>query len=1094
VDAGAPAEHELVERAVELAATLVEKASARETRGRRRRARRHQRMFDDPAGKAFTLALTDQLLRITDRARAARRFHALVREHGVPGFLGPLDRMAMWTGSRLATVAPRVVMPLVTWRIRREAHGVVLPADDPAFARHAARRAAQGIRLNVNLLGEAVLGEEEAERRAEAIARWLSRADVDYVSVKASAIASQLDVLAFDDSVERIAHRLRLLYRAAAGRTPPKFVNLDMEEYRDLHLTVAAFCRVLDEPEFHTLDAGIVLQAYLPDSCPVLAGLCDWATRRRAAAGGAIKVRIVKGANLAMEQVEAELRGWPQAPYPTKAEVDANAKQMLELALAPRHGDAVRVGIGSHNLFDVAWALVVRDARGAHDRVEIEMLEGMAPAQAMATRAAADGLLLYAPVTAPDDIEPAIAYLVRRLDENTAPENFLRSVYAIEPGNAIFARERERFAASVTARHGVALGPRRTQDRRLPPPPSDPDAEFVNEPDTDFTLPANREWIDDALRSWAIAPGGHEVPLADLDGVERAVQAAREASGRWRSTTTSERRVLLHRVADAVSGRRGQAIAVMAAEAGKTVNEGDIEVSETVDFARSYAASTRTFDDLAADGLTDAPYGVVVVAAPWNFPLAIPAGGVLAALAAGNTVILKPAPETVRTAALLVDLLWEAGVPHDVVQLLRTPDDTVGQRLITHEHVDLVVLTGAYATAQLFLDWKPDLRLFAETSGKNAIVVTATADQDAAIRDIVRSAFGHAGQKCSAASLTIVEAAVHDDPRFLRRLADAVRSLHVGPATDVRTTVGPLIRPPDGPLADALSRLEPGERWLVEPARVEGPGELWSPGVKLGVQPGSTFHVTECFGPVLGVMRAGDLEEAIRWQNAVPYGLTGGIHSLDPAEIETWLARVEVGNAYVNRHITGAIVRRQPFGGWKRSVVGPSAKAGGPNTVLTLGRWRAVSGVRDLATVEASIRHWWDVEFSRAHDPTGLRAEANVLRYRPLHGAVVLRVGADTPPDDVHVARYAASTAGVRCIVWPASESDASLARRLPELGVERLRLLSPASAELLRAAHQAEVTVDDAPVVPHGRIELLHWVREQSISQTNHRYGNLTP
>jgi RHH-type proline utilization regulon transcriptional repressor/proline dehydrogenase/delta 1-pyrroline-5-carboxylate dehydrogenase len=1093
VDAGARAEQELVERAVALAASLVADAAARETRGQRRRARRHERMFDDPVGKAFTLALTDQILRITDRRRAARRFHDLVRQHGVPGFLGPLDRFAMRSGSRLARLAPGVVMPLVTWRIRREAQGVVLPADDRAFARHAARRGAQGIRLNVNLLGEAILGEQEAERRAGAIIRWLSRTDVDYVSVKASAIASQLDVLAFDDSVERIAHRLRPLYRAAAAHTPAKFVNLDMEEYRDLHLTVAAFCRVLDEPEFHTLDAGIVLQAYLPDSCTVLAGLCDWAARRQAAGGGGIKVRIVKGANLAMEEVEAELRGWPQAPYTTKAEVDANAKRMLEVALEPRHAGAVRVGIGSHNLFDVAWALVVRDALGAHDRVEIEMLEGMAPAQAMATRVAAGGLLLYAPVTAPDDMEPAIAYLVRRLDENTAPENFLRAVYAIEPGNEVFARERERFAASVAARHVVPVGPRRTQDRRPPVPPRDPDADFVNEPDTDFTLAANREWIEGSLRTWSRPSRTQDVSLAGLDSVECAVEVAREASSRWRSTSTSARRALLHRVADAVSAGRGRAIAVMAAEAGKTVGEGDIEVSETVDFARWYAASIRALDELLADGLRCAPHGVVVVAAPWNFPLAIPAGGVLAALAAGNTVILKPAPETVRTAAVLVDLLREAGVPRDVVQLVRTPDDEVGQRLITHEHVDLVVLTGAYATAQLFLDWKPDLRLLAETSGKNAIVVTATADQDAAIRDIVRSAFGHAGQKCSAASLAIVEAAVHDDPRFLRRLADAVRSLRVGPATDVRSTVGPLIRPPDGPLADALTRLEPGERWLVEPARVAGPGELWSPGVKLGVQPGSPFHVTECFGPVLGVMRAADLSEAIGWQNAVPYGLTGGFHSLDPREIETWLERVEVGNAYVNRHITGAIVRRQPFGGWKRSVVGPSAKAGGPSTVLTMCRWSA-GRAGDLAAVEASIRHWWDVEFSREHDPTGLRAEANVLRYRPLPGGVVLRVGSDTPPDDVHAARFAASTAGVRCIVWPASESDANLARRLPELGVDRLRLLTPATVELLRAAHAAEVTVDDAPVVPHGRVELLHWVREQSISHTHHRYGNLTP
>jgi RHH-type proline utilization regulon transcriptional repressor/proline dehydrogenase/delta 1-pyrroline-5-carboxylate dehydrogenase len=239
-------------------------------------------------------------------------------------------------------------------------------------------------------------------------------------------------------------------------------------------------------------------------------------------------------------------------------------------------------------------------------------------------------------------------------------------------------------------------------------------------------------------------------------------------------------------------------------------------------------------------------------------------------------------------------------------------------------------------------------------------------------------------------------------------------------------------------------------------------------------------------------MRAVDLDEAISWQNAVDYGLTGGIHSLDPDELDTWLSRVEMGNAYVNRHITGAIVRRQPFGGWKRSVVGPSAKAGGPNTLLTMGRW-SPGGRLDVEAAAASLRRWWDREVSRDHDPSGLRAEANVLRYRPLPGGVVLRLGPATAEDERQVAMAGAFTAGVRCVVSStAEEDDAALAGRLPGLGVDRLRLLVPCGPELLRAAHAAGVTVDDAPVVGHGRVELLHWVREQAISRTRHRYGNV--
>ena len=387
--------------------------------------------------------------------------------------------------------------------------------------------------------------------------------------------------------------------------------------------------------------------------------------------------------------------------------------------------------------------------------------------------------------------------------------------------------------------------------------------------------------------------------------------------------------------------------------------------------------------------------GTVLVAGPWNFPYAIPANGVLSALAAGNAVVLKPAPEAVATAAELVAQLHRAGLPTDVVQLVRCPDDDVGRHLVTHPAVATVVLTGAYDTARLFLDWKPSLPLLAETSGKNALVVTGGADTDLATADLVRSAFGHAGQKCSAASLAILDAEVHDDPHFLERLADAVRSIRVGPSTDPATMMGPLIHPPEGPLRRALTRLEPGERWLVEPRPLDGGDRLWSPGVKVGVEPGSWFHRTECFGPVLGVMRAADLDEAIALQNATDYGLTGGLHSLDPDEIAHWLARVEVGNAYVNRHTTGAVVGRQPFGGWKRSSVGPGAKTGGPGDVLRFVRARPATADSTTASAERSYRAWWETTFGVETELGHLRSESNRLRYRPL-GRVLARLAPTT--------------------------------------------------------------------------------------------------
>ncbi|MEP4592959.1 MAG: aldehyde dehydrogenase family protein, partial [Ilumatobacter sp.] len=519
--------------------------------------------------------------------------------------------------------------------------------------------------------------------------------------------------------------------------------------------------------------------------------------------------------------------------------------------------------------------------------------------------------------------------------------------------------------------------------------------------------------------------------------------------------------------------------------------------SEAIDFCRYYATTGSDRLDGGIDaGLEVSGRGVVVVVGPWNFPYAIPTGGVAGALAAGNSVILKPAPEATAVGAWIADQFWRAGVPHDVLQLVVCEDGPVGTHLVTHRDVDTIVLTGAHETASMFLDWRPDLRVLAETSGKDALVITPSADVDEAIRDLVRSAFGHAGQKCSAASLGIVVAEVYDDPTFRRRLRDAVTSLRVGAATDPGSMVGPLIAPPTGKLERALTTLDDGESWLVEPVLLDTPGTpegtSWSPGVRLGVREGSWFHLTECFGPVLGLMRADDLDHAIALQNAGDLGLTGGIHSLDDDEVEQWLARVEVGNAYVNRHITGAIVERQPFGGWKRSSVGGGSKAGGPGYVTQLAR---VSGdpVDDDPRRRTAFEQVWADWYSVDHDPTGLVAEANILRHVPL-GSVVARVSS-TDDRQVDLLRTVAAVTGVRFAVsLVTDESDLDFARRLATMAKrpDRVRLLASLDDDARRILHEADIVIDVDPPVGDAMIELGHWVKEQAISRTRHRHGRL--
>jgi RHH-type proline utilization regulon transcriptional repressor/proline dehydrogenase/delta 1-pyrroline-5-carboxylate dehydrogenase len=759
-------------------------------------------------------------------------------------------------------------------------------------------------------------------------------------------------------------------------------------------------------------------------------------------------------------------------------------------------------------------------------------------------QARAGGLLLYAPVVRAEDFHSAIAYLVRRLDENTAPDNFLRHVFGLEPGSPDWDLERDRFLGAFDLVDGLSDAPRRTQDRGAEavskPAEGDGPALFVNEPDTDWAVAANREWIDRIRAEWRERPvepvplqiGGRLVvgaarvdghdrshpgrvayrhALADRAQVGHALDVARAAQPAWGGRPAAERRRLLDAAGAVLARRRGDLVGAMIVDGAKTVPEADPEVSEAIDFARYYARALGAGDRV--DGCRLEPLGVVVVAPPWNFPLSIPAGGVLAALAAGNAVLLKPALEAVLVGWHLANALWEAGIPREVLQFVPCPDDEVGRALITDPRVDAVILTGSVETARRFLEWRPELRLFAETSGKNAIIVTALADRDQAVRDLVRSAFGHNGQKCSAASLAICLAEVYDDAAFRRQLRDAAASLAVGSAWEPASRVTPLTQSPGPALRRALTTLDPGEEWLLEPRSASREAPLWSPGIKLGVRRGSFFHRTECFGPVLGLMRAADLDEAIELANDQPFGLTSGIESLDDREVARWLDRLEAGNLYVNRAITGAIVGRQSFGGWKASSVGPGAKAGGPNYVLQLCRahQETAPGEEPATALRAaadSYERAWREHFSVPHEPIRLLGERNVFRYRPCH-RVLVRGEAATPAgrlalDQVLLAARASGTPLTVSLsdgdpaAWPAeaglvevvAEPEAALIARLAGAGVERLRAIEPVSRELRAAAHAAGLVVLDAPVLPAGRLELRHYVREQTVSRVVHRYG----
>ncbi|MFN9714801.1 MAG: bifunctional proline dehydrogenase/L-glutamate gamma-semialdehyde dehydrogenase [Planctomycetota bacterium] len=1190
----------LVEAAVALASILQQRAGELQTPQERRQQAELDRMLQHPEDKATLTQITDQSFRSISPGRVVDQMVHILDVQGVPRFFSVFDQALLKGFQSFGEFLPGVAVPMVKEKMRKETANVILPAEKDKLCGHLRERTREGVRMNVNFLGEAILGEEESRRRLERYLAVLQLPEIECVSIKISTLYSQISPLAREHTIRVVSDRLELLYRAAAketfvrpdGTSVPKFVYLDMEEYRDLYLTSEIFMRTLSRKGLERVRGGIALQAYIPDSSIVQETITQWALQRYRNGGSPITIRIVKGANMEMERVEASLRGWPQSPYRSKIETDANYKRMLRYGMRPEHSEAVHLGVASHNLFDLAYGMVLAVATQSLERVQFEMLEGMANHQRRAMFELSRSMLLYAPACYREEFINAIGYLIRRLDENTGPDNFLRHAFRIQPGSSTWQRLENGFMESVQRIHDVSGRPRRQQDRNLPPvQPPEPAKwqSFVNEPDTDFAVPANSEWAKQIVQRWqprcdsnatwvplSLGHGeaeGHGQEVASLDpsrpGVvvarfrpadanqlEQAMACAVKDPSGWQSIDPAERYRILRGVAQELRIARGDLIGAAMADGGKTISESDPEISEAIDFVEFYARCA--LDLFQNRSIEVRPAGAVVVISPWNFPIAIPCGGIASALAAGNTVILKPASDTTLPAYVMCQCFWKAGVPREALQFVPCSGALAGKHLLSHPELARVILTGGTDTARQMLEARPSLPLLAETGGKNGTILSSLSDRDLAIKNVLHSAFSHAGQKCSATSLLLLEQEVFDSTEFREQFADAITSLRVGSAWDLSTKMGPLIRPPSGDLLRGLKELEHGEHWLVMPTQLGDNPCLYTPGVKWNVTPGNFTHKTELFGPVLGVLPYRKLEEAIEIVNATGYGLTSGLESLDDREQQQWRGRIRAGNLYINRPTTGAIVLRQPFGGMGKSAFGPGAKAGGPNYVTMLmqvgNSTNAASATRDtklqipvLQTLserlDRSSRVLLGLPNSKAEDIDVLRAalasydlfareeilaehdhfrligQDNHRRYLPMT-PIWIRLHAKDAPWQIVARCAAAIAAGCRATVsfdpsfdshvidaleqltlpWAGriefvDESDQELENGIRNGGVPRLRYAAAAQVpEAIRRAANEHFVFIADAPVSTSHLELLWYVIEQSTSFDYHRYGNLGP
>ncbi|MCF8037550.1 MAG: proline dehydrogenase family protein [Desulfobacteraceae bacterium] len=1166
------------------------------------------RLLGHPMDRVVLTRLIDQCFRSHDNQRVADQVNHLLSEYGVPDFFSRVERLLIQMFMGMGRHFPQLSVPRLVEQMRNSSSRAIIPGEKKPLHRHLKKRKTQGVRMNINHLGEAVQGEEEARRRLETYIEDMQDPDVEYISVKISTLYSQISSLAFEHTVNLLVERLSELFRVAKqhdfirenGEKVPKVVNLDMEEYRDLDITYEAFVRTLDMEEFQDYSAGLVLQAYLPDAYPMQQQLTAWAKSHVESGGAPIKLRIVKGANLEMERVESSLFNWPLAPYDNKPDVDANYKRMLVFGMQPENIRAVHLGVSSHNLFELAYAHELGHALGVTEWFWFEMLEGMADHVRRALQESVKDILLYAPVATKEQFINGVAYLIRRLDENTAPENFLRYVPRLKPDSDSWQFLQEHFLDSCRRMHGgpdlLSDAPRRTQDRNREVFPEGIgtyfSGRFTNEPDTDWSLKANRQWAQAIRDKWMKGPddppmqipvvadgkemsgsgGSREVidvsrynpssdkrdarivtavyTMADNQAVGKAVSVAKADPDGWRRKTIDERHRILDRVCHELRRARGDLIGAAAADWGKLFTESDPEVSEAIDFTEFYPHSARIYENLQS--VSCAPKGVGLVITPWNFPIAIPCGGIAASLAAGNTVLFKPASAAVLTAWELVQCFYRGGVPKTALQFIPCSGATAGDLLTGHPDVDYIILTGGTDTGMRIVKNRPDVQLAAETGGKNATIVTAMSDRDQAIKNILHSAFSNSGQKCSATSLVILEKEVYEDELFRRQLIDAVRSCKVGGAWEFQNKVGPVISPPDGDLLRGLTELEEGEDWALQPKAAETNPYIWSPGIKWGVRPGSYTHMNEFFGPVIGVMCAENLDHAIELVNMTGYGLTSAIESLDRREQEKWKAKIRAGNLYINKGTTGAIVLRQPFGGMNKSALGAGIKAASPNYIYQFMnftedrypqfgaiasnshllwvvnqwdidlRWNrfdpaVAEDIRRTVYAVKSYLYWWEKEFSAEHDYFHLRGQDNCLRYLP-KGRVAVRVHEEDSLFDVLARTAACRITGcnpivslpeglTNCVtrfltnhhgkaffrdVLITQQTDEALCHMISK--IDRIRYAAPdrVPQRVYEKTAESGFYISRLPVFMEGRIELLQYLQEQAVCDNYHRYGNL--
>ncbi len=1119
-------------------------------------------------GKAFFSNLMDQSFRSSSSHRIIDQISHLILQYGLPSDSSLAIKIKSFFFKIFGPAFPKIFTSLIQKKITKECLTLLCFAEKPYLHKY--------LQKNKNretifwLIQKPSFGSKTVEKNIKNILNFIQNPQISSFCINlsnlSSNISSSLNLLA----IEEVEKNLHIILQAildnpykSAKEKRQKLFFLNFDTHKNLNLLIEIFEKLLFLEKFLKIKLGITLKAYFPESFEIQKKLIELAKKRIEKNGAPIVIRITKGSSLNLEQIEASKNNWPSPTFITKIETDANFKKMIEYGCKIDNIKAANLAVASCNIFDIAYSLFLIKENKIESYVFFEISEEKLTRSIRNSleKLLDNNLKISCPLVNKKDFHLVSFFVLKKINDFTNPDNFIFHLELLFPGTKNWDEQLETFKQSLAQMKYISNTLKQQQNRTIIK--NETSTNFENEPITDFSISSNIEWakeiikkaknyipedipivingeyIYDNLVGLGIIPSTtnntYKYSLANESQIEKTITVAKQNEKSWFETPIEKRYKILSKVAQKLREKRAFFIQNIIVDISKSFEQADLEISDAID-AIEYQ-SKQMLNILSNKDIEWSAKGTFLIMPPWGFAVSAGVEAITSALISGNVVIYKPLEECVLISYYLANLFWEAGIPKECLQFLNCTNELFEKTVICDQRINSVIISTSSENAKKLFMLRNGAQLIALAGGINTIIVTDMSDKEQAIRDIINSAFKFSGQKFSSASILILEKNLYDDLEFRENLKDAASNLIADSAFEINSVITPLIKTPDEKLIKALTTLDEGEWWLVKPKQDPNNPRLFSCGIKYGVKADSFTKKNQLHGPILSVMRADNLVEAIKLANDSKYGLAAGLQSLDIREHSMWLKEIKAGNYYINTKITDAKIKRQPFGGYRESSFGSGYKSGGPNYILDFLKAKQIFLPKekqpindwvnsltsflekiDLSTQQlgiwyasvANYAYWWK-RLKQNLDFCKIFGQDNYLRYVPRKNITLRLTEKSFALDALRVCAAALTCSTPLEISWTSNnqlekfnwidllpmlsnveESKEEFYKRIEEGKIKRVRLTTPASEELKKIASRSICHIIDNPVLANGRFELLHYIKEITITYDYHRYGNL--